>query len=174
MRFKSSKPTLTFHVIYLCCCRPRQDLIRVERPVTESDNKTWANQHAAQAFEVILPSLFFFWHHKSQQSWKMQDIPSIVTIYKIKHFGILLVCNTNCLAASFLFKIHSIEWPRGTQHPVSQRATTNIKFLILSKVLRKLGFSPVSQAFSRVLLKAVPNCTSNCYPWKCVRTTARF
>lgn len=61
MRFKSSEPTLTFQVIYHCCRRPRQDLIRLARaPITESDNKTRANQHAAWVFRVILLSLFLF------------------------------------------------------------------------------------------------------------------
>lgn len=61
MRCKSSEPTLTFQVIYHCCRRPRQDLIRLARaPITESDNKTRANQHVAWAFNVTLLLLFLF------------------------------------------------------------------------------------------------------------------
>lgn len=71
MRFKYSKPTLTFQVIYHCFRRPRQDLIRLERaPITESDNTTRANQHAAWAYKQTCSSRSSsFPHHEFPQSW---------------------------------------------------------------------------------------------------------
>lgn len=82
---ESGESTLTFQVIYHCCRRPRQDLIRLARaPITESDNRTRANQPAAWAFKFTLLSLFLFSASQSPPILKkMQDIPSTVTICKV-------------------------------------------------------------------------------------------
>lgn len=71
MRFKSSEPAIMFQVIYHCCRRPWQDLIRLARaPITDSDNKTQANHVALKAHAACCVALrasrsSAFPHHES-------------------------------------------------------------------------------------------------------------
>lgn len=108
---ESGESTLTFQVIYHCCRRPRQDLIRLARaPITESDNRTRANQPAAWAFKVTLLSLFLFSASQSppilkknaghpQHSNNMQSFFLKVSFFSLLKGGIL----SNTLPSSFIF-----------------------------------------------------------------------